>query len=82
MFDHDLYGHLDRPVLHRGDAGEIELPPVRRRILGQRRTGRPRPETVPIDTTPLKMPLRALGAIEMAKPVIRSYKPRSALSVM
>ena len=46
-------------------AGEIELPPVRRRILGQRRTGRPRPEAVLIDTTPLKMPLGALGAIEM-----------------
>jgi len=46
-------------------AGEIELPPVRRRILGQRRTARPRPEAVPIDTTPLKMPLGALGAIEI-----------------
>jgi hypothetical protein len=46
-------------------AGEIELPPVRRRILGQRRTARPRPEAVPIDTTPLKMPLGALGAMEI-----------------
>jgi hypothetical protein len=46
-------------------AGEIDLPPVRRRILGQRRTGRPRPEAVLIDTTPLKMPLGALGAIEV-----------------
>src|SRR5256884_2295101 len=46
-------------------AGKIELPPVRRRILGQRRTGRPRPEAVLIDTTPLKTPLGALGAIEM-----------------
>jgi hypothetical protein len=46
-------------------AGEIDLPPVRRRIVGQRRTGRPRPEAVPIDTTPLKMPLGALGAIEI-----------------
>src|SRR3979490_3351327 len=46
-------------------AGEIELPPVRRGILGQRRTARPRPEAVPIDTTPLKMPLGALGAIEI-----------------
>ena len=45
-------------------AGEIELPPVRRLILGQRLTGRPRPEAVRIDTTPLKMPLGALGAIE------------------
>ena len=43
-------------------AGEIELPPVRCRILGQRRTARPRPEAVLIDTTPLKMPLGALGA--------------------
>jgi len=46
-------------------AGEIELPPVRRRILGQHRTARPRPEAVLIDTTPLKMPLAALGAIEI-----------------
>jgi hypothetical protein len=46
-------------------AGEIELPPVRRRILGQRRTARPRPEAVLIDTTSLKMPLGALGAIEI-----------------
>ena len=46
-------------------AGEIELPPVRRRILGQRRTARPRPEAVLIDTTPLKIPLGALGAIEI-----------------
>ena len=46
-------------------AGEIELPPVRRRILGQRRTARPRPGAVLIDTTPLKMPLGALGAIEI-----------------
>src|SRR6202051_1741079 len=42
-------------------AGEIELPPVRRLIVGQRRTARPRPETVLIDTTPLTMPLRGLG---------------------
>jgi hypothetical protein len=46
-------------------AGEIDLPPVRRRILGQRRTGRPRPEAVLIDTTPLKMPFSALGGIEL-----------------
>jgi hypothetical protein len=46
-------------------AGEIELPPVRRRIFGQRRTARPRPEAVPIDTTPLTMTLRALGPIEI-----------------
>src|SRR5208282_1633028 len=46
-------------------AGEIELPPVRWRIVGQRRTARPRPEAVLIDTTPLAMPLRALGPIEL-----------------
>lgn len=46
-------------------APEIELSAVRRRILGQRRTARPRPEAVLIDTTPLKMPLGALGAIEI-----------------
>ena len=42
-------------------AGQIELPPVRRHIRGQCRTGRPRPEAVWIDTTPLAMPLKALG---------------------
>ena len=46
-------------------AGEIELPPVRWRIVGQRRTARPRPEAVLIDTTPLTMPLGALGPIEI-----------------
>jgi len=46
-------------------AGVIELPPVRRQIRGQRRTGRPRPEAVLIDTTPLAMPLKQLGAIEI-----------------
>jgi hypothetical protein len=46
-------------------AGEIELPPVRWRIVGQRRTARPRPEAVLIDTTPLTMPLPALGPIEI-----------------
>ena len=46
-------------------AGVIELPPVRRQIRGQRRTGRPRPEAVLIDTTPLAMPLKQLGAIEL-----------------
>jgi len=46
-------------------AGVIELPPVRRHIRGQSRTGRPRPETVLIDTTPLAMPLKQLGAIEL-----------------
>jgi hypothetical protein len=46
-------------------AGMIELPPVRRQIRGQRRTGRPRPEAVLIDTTPLAMPLKQLGTIEL-----------------
>jgi hypothetical protein len=46
-------------------AGEIELPPVRRLILGQRRTARWRPEAVLIDTTPLTMALGTLGAIEI-----------------
>ena len=46
-------------------AGVIELPPVRRQIRGQRRTGRPRPEAVLIDTTPLAMPLKQLGTIEL-----------------
>lgn len=46
-------------------AGVIELPPVRRQIHGQRRTGRPRPEAVLIDTTPLAMPWKRLGAIEL-----------------
>jgi hypothetical protein len=46
-------------------AGEIELPPVRRQIRGQCRTGRLRPEVVLIDTTPLAMPLKELGAIQI-----------------
>jgi hypothetical protein len=45
-------------------AGEIELPPVRRLIRGQRRTGRPRPEAVLMDTTPLTTTLKALGSID------------------
>ena len=45
-------------------AGEIELPPVRRHIRGQRRTGRPRPEAVLMDTTPLATTLQALGPID------------------
>jgi hypothetical protein len=52
-------------------AGQIELPPVRRHIRGQRRTGRPRPEAVLIDTTPLVMPLQALGPVEI-QPVRRT----------
>lgn len=46
-------------------AGQIQLPPVRRHIRGQRRTGRPRPEAVLIDTTPMAGPLGALGPIEI-----------------
>ena len=52
-------------------AGQIELPPVRRQIRGQRRTGRARPEEVLIDDTPLAMPLQALGPIEIT-PVRRT----------
>jgi Druantia protein DruA len=46
-------------------AGQIELPPVRRHIRGQCRTGRPRPEAVLIDETPLVMPLKELGPVEI-----------------
>jgi len=46
-------------------AGQIELPPVRRHIRGQCRTGRPRPEAVLIDETPLVMPLKALGPVDI-----------------
>jgi hypothetical protein len=46
-------------------AGQIELPPVRRHIRGQCRTGRPRPEAVLIDETPLMMPLKALGPVDL-----------------
>jgi hypothetical protein len=52
-------------------AGEIELPPVRRYIQGQRRNERLRPEPVLIDTTPLTMPLSAVGGIEI-QPVRRT----------
>ena len=46
-------------------AGQIELPPVRRHIRGQCRTGRPRPEAVLIDDTPLAMPLKALCPVDI-----------------
>ncbi len=46
-------------------AGQIELPPVRRRIRGQHRSARLRPEAVLIDTTPVVMPLGALGPVEI-----------------
>jgi hypothetical protein len=45
--------------------GVIELPPVRRLIRGQRRTSRPRPEAVWIDTTPLEGSLRELAPVEL-----------------
>jgi len=46
-------------------AGQMELPPARRHIRGQRRTGRPRPEAVLIDTTPLAAPLKAVVPVEV-----------------
>jgi len=52
-------------------AGQIELPPVRRQIRGQCRTARPRPAAVLIDTTPLAVPLKALGPIDI-QPVRRT----------
>jgi hypothetical protein len=52
-------------------AGEIELPPVRRQIRGQCRTGRPRPEAMLLDTALLAMPLKELGPIQI-QPVRRT----------
>jgi hypothetical protein len=52
-------------------AGQVELPPVRRHIRGQCRTGRPRPEAILIDTTPLALSLPALGPIDL-QPVRRT----------
>jgi hypothetical protein len=46
-------------------AGAIALPPVRRQIQGQCRNARTRPNPMLIDTTPLTMPLSALGGIEI-----------------
>ena len=46
-------------------AGQIELPPVRWRIRGQCRSERRRPEALLIDTTPLAMPLKVLGPVEI-----------------
>src|ERR1700730_18047561 len=45
-------------------AGEIELPPVRRLIRGQRRTGRPRAAAVRMDTTRRATALKELGPID------------------
>jgi len=52
-------------------AGQIELPPVRRHIRGQCRTERPRPDALLIDTSPLEMPLKELGQVEI-QPVRRT----------
>ena len=52
-------------------AGQIELPPVRRHIRGQCRTGRPRPEAVLIDDARVVMPLKALGPVDIC-PVRRT----------
>jgi hypothetical protein len=46
-------------------AGELALPPARRHIPGQSRSARLRPARLPIDASPLAMPLSALGAIEI-----------------
>ena len=46
-------------------AGQIELPPVRRIIRGQRRTARPRPAAVLIDTTPIKVRFPELGPVQL-----------------
>src|SRR5881396_1437149 len=46
-------------------AGQIELPPVRRIIRGQRRNARPRPEAVWIDTTPIQVRFVELGPVEL-----------------
>jgi hypothetical protein len=52
-------------------AGQIELPPVRRHIRGQCRTERPRPDALLIDTSPLEIPLKNLGPVEI-QPVRRT----------
>jgi hypothetical protein len=46
-------------------AGQIQLPPVRCHIRGQSRRERSRPPTFRIDTTPLAMPLKTLGPIDV-----------------
>ena len=52
-------------------AGQIELPPVRRHIRGQCRTERPRPDALLVDTSPLEIPLKELGPVEI-QPVRRT----------
>ena len=46
-------------------AGEIELPPVRRKIRGQCPSERKKPETFLIDSSPLESPLAELGPIQI-----------------
>src|ERR1022692_3746863 len=46
-------------------AGQIQLPPVRCHIRGQSRRERSRPPAFRIDTTPLAMPLKSLGPIDI-----------------
>src|SRR6266852_5916001 len=46
-------------------AGQIELPPVRRIIGGQRRSARPRPEAVLIDATPIQERFTELGPVHL-----------------
>jgi len=52
-------------------AGQIELPPVRRHIRGQRPSERSRPTALLLDTTPLARPLAELGPVEI-QPVRRT----------
>ena len=52
-------------------AGQIELPPVRRRIRGQCPSDRRRPEAMRVDTTQLSLSLSELGLVEI-QPVRRT----------
>src|ERR1700681_576772 len=52
-------------------TGEIASPPCRRRTQDNCRSTRLRPEPFLIDTTPLAMPLSAMGGIEI-QPVRRT----------
>jgi len=54
-------------------AGQIELPPVRRHIRGQRRNARPRPDPVLLDTTPLARPLGEVVPVEQFIERARAY---------
>ena len=46
-------------------AGELELPPVRRKIRGQRPSERKKPEAFLVDRTPVETTLAELGPIEI-----------------